>query len=128
MPLSVLLVLVVAGIAGIALVLHLTGRSDRLVMAPEDALAAWARHFPGDDAVEAMVSQDGHGALILSRAGPGLVWAVGADTVARRLRDFDVIETADGLSVRFRDFSAPRADLKLAPEMHRQWLARMNPQ
>lgn len=126
MPLPVLLVLVVGGIAAIAVLLHLTGRSQALVMSPEMALAAWARHFPGDDTVEALVTPDGHAALVLTRQGNGLLWAMGADTVARRLRDFDLIETAEGLTILFHDFTAPRVTLRLDEFQRRRWLNLMD--
>ncbi len=127
MPLPVLLALVVGGISGIALLLHLTGRSRRAVLDPETAAAAWIRENPGDDVVEATVSADGHAALILTRQGKGLVWAMGADTTARPLRDFDLIETQQGLTVLFRDFTAPRARIRLTDFERRRWLSLMDP-
>ncbi len=113
MPLSVLVSLVVVGIAGIALLLHLAGRSKRCVLTREDAEAAWERHFPGDIVEQITVSRDGHAALVLTHLGPGLLWAFGADTVARRLEDFDLIETGDGLRVEFHDFTASSVTLVL---------------
>ncbi len=132
MSLPVLLTLVIGGIAAIALLLHLSGRSKRRVMTPEDAHAEWHRHFPDDEIVEATVTPDGHAALILTRDGParagkGLVWAMGADTTARRLLDFDVTETATGLSVRFHDFTAPRVTLHLPVGERARWITRMDP-
>lgn len=127
MPLPVLLVLVVAGISGITLLLHLTGRSRRSVLDAESAAAAWLREYPGDEVVEATVSADGHAAIILTRQGKGLVWAMGADTTARQLRDFDLLETADGISVRFHDFTAPRARLRLSAFERAHWLNLMDP-
>ena len=113
MPLSVLVSLVVVGIAGIALLLHLAGRSRRCVLTREDAETAWERHFPGDIVEQVTVSRDGHAALVLTHLGPGLLWAFGADTVARRLEDFDLIETGDGLRVEFHDFTASSVTLVL---------------
>lgn len=121
MPLSVLLVLVIGGIAGIALLLHVSGRSQRLVMSAEDARTAWHRHLPDDEIAEVIPSGSGHAALILTSQGPGLVWAFGADTVARRLIDYDLFETRNGLRVMFRDFTAPRVDIRLSASERDHW-------
>lgn len=121
MPLSVLLPLVVAGIGGIVLLLHLAGRSARLVLAPDVAIAAWNRHYPEDPALEAAPSADGAAALVVTETGTGLVWAMGADSTARPLRDFDVTETGRGLTVRFHDFTAPRVAVALDERQRRHW-------
>jgi hypothetical protein len=132
MSLLTLIILVIGGIATIALLLHLSGRSRRRVMTPEDARAEWHRHFPDDEIAGATVTPDGHAALILTRDGParagkGLVWAMGTDTTARRLLDFDITETAAGLSVRFHDFTAPRVTLHLPEAERARWITRMDP-
>jgi len=127
MPLSILLSLVIGGIAAIALLLHLSGRSQRRVLSAEDARRDWNRHFPDDDIVDVTLAPDSHAALILTRQGPGLLWAMGADTAARRLRDFDLIETPKGLTVRFHDFTAPHVTLHMAPELRARWIIRMDP-
>ncbi len=77
MPLEILLVLVVGGIVGIALMLHLTGRSRLRVLTRDVAQDEWIRHFPDDDVVDVTVSHDGHSALIRTRAGAGLLWSFG---------------------------------------------------
>ncbi len=127
MPLSLLLSLVIGGIAAIALLLHLTGRSQRRLLSVEDARREWNRHFPDDDIVDVTLAPDSHAALILTRQGPGLLWAMGADTAARRLRDFDLIETPKGLTVRFHDFTAPHVTLRMEPELRARWIIRMDP-
>ena len=121
MPLPVLLALVAGGIAGIALLLHLAGRSRRAVLDPHSAAAAWLRENPDDTVTGAIVSADGHAALILTRRGKGLVWSMGADTTTRPLRDFALRETPQGLVIRFRDFTAPRARLRLDAAERRHW-------
>ena len=121
MPLELLLGLVVGGIAAIAALLHWTGNSQRRVMMPEDARAEWHRHFP-DDIIEGVtVSRDGHAALIETETGPGLLWAMGADTVGRHLLDYDLIEHSRGLDVVFRDYTAPRATLHLTEDERPGW-------
>lgn len=67
MPLPVLLALVVAGIGGIALLLHLTGRSRTLAMTPESATAEWLRQYPDDEVLEALPAHDGRAELIVAR-------------------------------------------------------------
>lgn len=127
MPLPVLLALVAGGISGIALLLHLSGRSRRAMLTQATATAAWLREYPEDAVVEATVAADGHAALILTRAGKGLVWAMGADTTARPLRDFDLLETRAGMTVHFRDFSAPRVTLRLDDFERRHWRNLLEP-
>ncbi|MCV2888072.1 hypothetical protein [Ruegeria aquimaris] len=127
MPLEILLILVIGGISAIAVILHLTGRSHRAVLLPEDARAAWHRHFPDDMILGIAVARDGHAALIETEQGPGLLWSFGADTVGRHLRDFDVMDHPHGLRVLFHDFTAPQVTLHLSPDERRDWQARMTP-
>jgi hypothetical protein len=91
-------------------------------MTPADACAAWNRHFPEDPAIEATPSGDGAAALIVTGTCTGLVWAMGADSAARPLRDFDLTETPRGLTVRFHDFTAPRVRVVLDDFRRRHWL------
>lgn len=127
MPLNVLLILVVGGIALTALLLHLLGKSRLTVLSAEDARTAWHRHFPDDEILELTVAQDGHAALVQTGQGPGLLWSFGADTVARHLRDFDVLEKPDHLCVIFHDFTAPRVTLHLSDAERPLWQKMMNP-
>ncbi len=113
MPLNILLILVVGGIAILALLLHLLGKSRLVILTPEDARTAWHRHFPDDEILGLTVASDGHAAVVQTDQGPGLLWSFGADTVARHLRDFDLLEKPGHLSVIFRDFTAPRVTLYL---------------
>ncbi len=125
MPPLLLIALGGLGIAGIALLLQLSGRSRRCVLTDEMAEAAWLRHFPDDPLREVTLAHDGHAALILSDLGTGLLWSHGADTVARRLVDYDLIDSGDHLRVVFHDFTAPTAILKLDPFERRHWLDQM---
>ena len=114
MPLQILIPMVVAGIAGIALLTHLLGLSRAHVLRePEQALAAWAREFPDIRAYGASLSADGHAALIDTEAGPGLVWVMGADTVARPLDGSRVSAARRGVTVRFDEFGAPVVSIAL---------------
>ncbi len=114
MPLEILLVLVVGGIAGITLLLHLSGKS-RL------------RHFPGDAVVDVTISHDCHAALVRTADGPGLLWSFGADTVARRLIDYDWVEHPKGIQVYFHDFSTPSVLVRLDDIERRHWQHLMEP-
>lgn len=127
MPLTVLLPLVVIGIAGIAAILHLLGYSRAYSFASDaDARAAWAREFPGDRTDGATVCASGRAALVDTTRGPGLVWAMGADTACRVLDGGRASLTSSGLTIRFPDFNAPRVSLAMPPAEARAWAARIN--
>ncbi len=126
MPLEILLVLVVGGIAGIALLLHLTGNTRSAVLRPEDTGRAWRRHFPEDSRVETVLTgAGGQFALVRTRAGPGVIWGFGADTVARHLTGCPIRQTEDGLEVDFKDYAVPRQQFALSPEEQAVWLAEL---
>lgn len=121
MPLPLLLILVIGGIAAIALLLHLMGKSRLSVLTPQTARAAWLRQFPDDRIADVVVARDNHAAIVQTDQGHGLVWSFGADTVARPLRDFDLIETPEALRVVFHDFTAPRVTLHLSETERPRW-------
>lgn len=127
MPITILLVLVVGGITGIAVLLHLMGKSSPRLMDPEDARAAWHRHVPDDVIHQVILAENGQAALILTDQGPGLVWSFGIDTVARHLLDFDLIEDGNRLRVVFHDFTAPQAILHLTDTERQRWQSLMDP-
>lgn len=108
MPLTILLPLVVLGIAGIGLLLHLTGQSRVFEIADEDiARREWLRHWP-DDTVRTVHVLAG-AALIETETGLGLLRPFGADTVAHRVTGMH--EARGGLRIEFSDFAAPPASL-----------------
>lgn len=126
MPLHILLPLVVLGIAGIALMLHLLGYSRQVVIRDAaDAMRLWLHHWPEDQVQGAHVAQDGHAALVDTANGLGLVWAFGADTSARLLAGAALSPCGAGLRVRLRDFTAPTVTLHLRPEEAGDWQARI---
>ncbi len=127
MPLEILLVLVVGGIAGITLLLHLTGKSRLRLLSQETAREEWVRHFPGDAVVDVTISHDCHAALVRTADGPGLLWSFGADTVARRLLDYDWVEHLKGIQVYFHDFSTPNVLVRLDDMERRHWQHLMEP-
>lgn len=128
MPLEILLVLVIGGIAGVALLLHVSGRSQPFQLSPQTAREQWARHFPDDIIIDVTVAQDCHAALVRTETGPGLLWSFGADTVARHLLDYDRIDRPDGMEIQFHDFGTPRALLRLNPLEMRHWRDLMEPE
>jgi len=127
MSLSLLIILVAGGISLIALLLHGLGKSQLTVLTTEEARSAWNRHFPDDEIMDVTVAQDGHAALVQTSQGPGLLWSFGADTVARHLRDFDLLEQTESLKVMFHDFTAPRVTLRLTETERPVWQKMMTP-
>ncbi|GAB5437953.1 hypothetical protein [Falsiruegeria mediterranea] len=121
MPLDILLILVVVGIASIAVMLHLSGRSKRAYLTPDSVRVAWVRHFPDDQVTGVIAAKDGHAALVSTAAGMGLIWSFGADTVARHLSQVELDDTARGLCFKFHDFTAPSVRVALAPEERQLW-------
>ncbi len=124
MPLELLLPLVVGGIAGIAILLHLLGLS-RVAKLGDDAAAhaAWDREM-GDDPARAVTrSRDGHAALIETASGRrGLVFPVGEDTTARYLDGARITRLSDGLRIDLPDFTAPRVRLALDESEASRWV------
>ncbi|CAD0184099.1 hypothetical protein RUESEDTHA_00977 [Ruegeria sp. THAF57] len=127
MPLELLLVLVVGGIAGITLMMHLAGKSRVRTLTPESARSEWLRHVPDDDIIDVTVAHDGHSALIRTPAGNGLVWSFGADTVARHLLDFDWMDHPDGLEVFFHEFGTPKVLVRLDEFERQHWQHLLEP-
>ncbi|OIQ35062.1 MAG: hypothetical protein BM559_03650 [Roseobacter sp. MedPE-SWchi] len=126
MPLELLLILVIGGIAAIALLLHLTGRSDLRVLGEAQAREAWLRQFPESPIADLTLAKDGHAALIQTAddsAELGLVWSFGADTVARFLADAKLSPCKQGLHLRLADFSAPKVHLHLSQPEAMLWQA-----
>jgi hypothetical protein len=124
-PLSILLILVGGGIGGIALLLHVLGKSQPVVLSDNAARAAWLRLYPEDTVLDVILSGTGHAALIKTDQGLGLVWSFGIDTVARQLDGAEIIETANQLKVRFPDFSAPQALIALSETERSDWRLKM---
>ena len=122
MPLEILGPLVVLGIAGIAILTHVMGFSRPYTFADEeDARARWLREYEDDQVTAVTLSHDRHAALIETDHGPGIVWAMGADTAAKRLTAPRLEPRPDGLRLRFRDFTAPAIRLRLDPSEAAIW-------
>ncbi|GGO59283.1 hypothetical protein SAMN05444398_10966 [Roseovarius pacificus] len=122
MPLGILVPLVIAGIAGIAVLLHILGLSRPATLASEDAArTAWLDEFPDDPALRIVLSHDHTAALIETRDGHGIVWPMGADTTARYLTGARIERTTNGLRIDLPDYTAPRIRLRLAPDEAELW-------
>ncbi|WP_170762214.1 hypothetical protein [Ruegeria lacuscaerulensis] len=127
MPLEILLVLVVGGIVGITVLLHLTGKSRIRALTPESVRSEWLRHAPDDDIIDITIAHDRRSALIRTETGNGLLWSFGADTVARHLLDFDWLEHPEGFEVQFHDFSTPKVIIRLDEFERPHWQHLMDP-
>ena len=128
MPLHILLNLVIGGIAGIALALHLLGLSKAVRLNGPELRAHWQRHYPDDtfdnDAtIDMLTNSAANRAIVKSDQGYGLIWTMGADTCARRLDAARWRETAKGVACRFDDPAAPRIDIPLSQDERSLWLA-----
>lgn len=122
MPLHVLGLLVIGGIGGIAILLHLLGLSRGLRFDDTDAaITAWNREFPDLPALDADLSNDHKAALIRTAQGPGLVWPMGADSTARKLDRVQVQNIPNGLKIRLGDFTAPSLRLRLSADQKTIW-------
>ena len=119
MPLHILLILVIGGIAGIAVLLHLLGHSRRFDLSDAGiARTEWLRHWPMDQVAHVYLGTNA--ALIDTPQGPGLLRPFGADTVGHRLTN--MAEAPHGLRLSFADFAAPAITLPLTPETRALWL------
>ena len=112
MPLEWLIILVVGGIAGAALLTWAFGWSRPFHIAnPETAHAEWARHWPEAPAIRVLITPDGRAALVETAGGPGLLRSFGADTVAHMIHAHRADDTT--LTLDFADFASPPARLRL---------------
>lgn len=122
MPLPVLIIVVVCGIAGIAWLVQASRLSrPRTFDTEDDARAAWSREFPDLPAGTVTLTQKRAAALVMTPQGPGLVWPMGADSTARLLRGARATPTAEGLDLRLPDPSAPRLRLVLTRDEATAW-------
>jgi hypothetical protein len=131
MSLPLLLSVVALGIAGIVLLVHLTGGSKPARMGDDMAArAAWGAAFAEHPPLRVIRAQSGQAALIEFAGGRGLIWCLGDDTVARVLRP-GLLRTctakSPGLCLRLNDFDAPTVDLILTSAESREWRDMLSP-
>ena len=123
MALHVLGLLVVAGIAGIALLLHLLGLSRPRRFADEaDARAAWHQEFPEVPVARTVLCRNHAAALVETPQGAGVVWPMGADSTARFLTGARIVRREGGIVIHLPDYTAPRIVLSLEPDEADAWL------
>ena len=126
MPLHILGIMVVVGIAGIAVLLHLLGLSRPKRFEDEAAArAAWADEFPEVPVNRAVLCRNRAAALVETPQGPGVVWPMGADSTARFLTGARVTRTANGILIRLPDYTAPRIRLSLEADEAEAWLTEL---
>lgn len=122
MPLSVLGPLVVFGLLAVALTIRLLGVSHPFVFRSEDDVRrALARHMPARVGGAVLIAQDGRCALVETDAGGVLIWAFGADTVARGLAGAAAKPNRRGLRVDLHSFASPGPRLRLTAEERPLW-------
>lgn len=123
MPLEILGPMVVFGILGIALLLHLAGQTDPLRLKNEkDVIRAWQREHPDDEVTRIHIAANKRSALLRTKEGAlGLVRTLGADTALHDLSQSQWSTKGNTLTLRSDDFSAPRIRLTLAPEEQALW-------
>ncbi|WP_306151881.1 hypothetical protein [Roseovarius sp. MMSF_3281] len=122
MPLHILLPMVVLGIVGITVLLHVMGWSKPAALADEAAAErAWLGEFPDDPPKRVVLSHDHHAALVETQKGHGVVWPMGSDTTARHLTGAKISRTNKGLRIDLPDYTAPRIHLTLDAEEASQW-------
>lgn len=126
MPLHILGVLVVVGLTGLAVLMHVMGLTKRRKLkSAQDARAAWQREFPRVAPGSVLLCRNGTSALLETAQGPGVVWAMGEDTTARFLSGGTVQQRGRKLILHLPDFAAPRITLHLSDDeidTHRHWL------
>ena len=126
MPLQLLGIMVVVGIAGIAVLLHLLGLSRPKRFEDEAAArAAWADEFPEVPVNRVVLCRNRAAALVETPQGPGVVWPMGADSTARFLTGARITRTAHGILIRLPDYTAPRIRLSLDPDEADAWLTQL---
>lgn len=120
MSFALLVILVVAGIAVIVLAVHLTGGSrNALLRDAAHARSRFAEDFPDAAVAGVHLCTSGEAAFLELRDGRlGIVQSLGDRFLTRILRRAEILEVdpVDDVtfSVRFRDFTWPRAVFRFA--------------
>ena len=130
MPLPILGALVVLGIGGLVLLIHLFGWSKRPQYADEaEAAAALMTDYPNATIQQARLADDRRAALFLLSTGVGFAAPFGEGRLTRVLNVEDirrVDEGRDGLTIRLTDYTAPQLDVMIADaEAQQVWAKRL---
>lgn len=122
MPLHILLILVIGGIAGIALALHLLGLSRADPFTQDTAHAAWLRNRPDDTILRIELTAEGHAARVTTNHGRGILWQMGADSCARLIDGTEEVLAGPGsVTLHLNDYTAPKIRLRLTPQEQDDW-------
>lgn len=129
MPLHILGALVVLGIGGVVLLVHLLkmSRADGFADAAA-ARNAFLADFPETETGEATLTDDRRAAILTTAAGAGLVMRFGAGRLTRLIGPGDVSRIEDrpgALRLRLADFGAPVIDLAFADDGKRAEVKRI---
>lgn len=123
MPLTLLLILVIGGIAGIAVLTIALGLGQRAQLRDAAHLrAVWDADNPDMPSASAHLSATGHAGLIeRADGGLGIVWAMGADFATRPLTGAQIRSRRGRNVISTGDFTAPRIRLNLSIDEARTW-------
>ncbi|MFC4671113.1 hypothetical protein ACFO5X_21365 [Seohaeicola nanhaiensis] len=124
MPPHTLFIMILCGIAAIAIGIYLQVRSIPVTLTEDSARTAWESHFPEEPARAVTLAASGHFALLETAAGFGLVWAFGRDIGARPLLGAQASNIRQGLHIRFPDIKAPAVRLALSQDERAAWRLR----
>ena len=129
MPLHILAILVVVGLAVIIAAVHFSGGSRAIApMTAEQAKQRFMQDHQTFDLVDCHVADDGRTALVFSsdpRQG-GVVLQMGDKLVTRRLDPAliaSLVPSQKGLQLSLRDFTLPKVSIALSQENDRSVLA-----
>lgn len=130
MPLPVLGALVVLGIGGLVLLIHLLGWSRRPQYADEaEARAALLTDYPHASIRNGVLADDGRAALFDLADGVGFAAPFGDGRLTRVIVADDVSrveQSADGLIIRLNDYTAPRLTVAMTDAGAREtWAKRL---
>lgn len=130
MPLPILGALVVLGIGGLVLLVHILGGSKRLSFADEAAAAeAFAADYPNSRMRRTVLADDRRAALFELGEGVGFAAPFGEGRLTRVLGPGEVSgvdEGPNGLTIRLTDYTAPRLTVQMAnAEARTVWKARI---
>ena len=129
MPLTILLALVIGGIAGIALLTWAMGYGQEATIEDEAQLRAlWDADNPHDPARDALLGQSRRAGLIETATGFGVVWPMGADFATRPVGDGRIHMTRRGVRLTLNDYTAPSIRLDLTPAEAQDWVDRIERQ
>lgn len=130
MPLPILGALVVLGIGGLVLLVHFLGGSKRLRYEDEAAAgAALTADYPNTRIRQTVLADDQRAALFDLAEGVGFAAPFGEGRLTRVLGPDDVSgveDGPDGLTIRLKDYTAPRLTVRMAnAEARAAWKARL---